>query len=795
MSARHFAFGLFCLSAALLGYELLLMRLLSLSHWGHFAGLVISIALLGLAASGVALHLLRERIVVRPGVFFSVTAGLFGVIAPAAFGGSQLIPFKPFLLAWSAGEYLLLALRVLIFFVPFCLAGIAIGVPFVARILPARRLYLWNMLGSAALVPLLSLGMGVAHPVRILAPVTLLGIVAAVLTTTRTGAMVWIVAGAASVLLVATMPFRYSEYKDLSRTLNLPESKILDERYDPKGVVHSVESRFTRYLPGLSLNFAGTLPRSELVFGDGSSMEVVFDADASLREPAFLRMSPEAFSYQLASRPRVLSLYAGPVEILRALAHDAATVVSVDDLTCRADAVDRAWQRLGTSPFRRKEVRRGDDEARHFLAATHESFDLIIISMLGSHGSSTAGAASLDLSGLFTLEGVSLALDRLSARGHAAFSTWVENPPRTGVRLAALIVDTLRRRGVADPARHILALRSWSTLTFFVAREPYRDDAIERLRKFAAENSFDLVFYAGMPEGAANQFNVIPDEPYFRAMNALSGPGSGDFRERWPFQLASPRDDHPFFNHHFRWKAVPAFVSAMGNEWIPFVEWGYLLQVASLLVTGVLGVFLLIVPCAATRARPSLRGALLFFVLGVGYMFVEIWAIYKLTQLLSSPTVASTHVLTIMLAASGAGAAVLARAETAPKLQRAVPGMIVALLLLSWLEFPALTSLILPQSLPIRVVIASVWIAVPAFFMGFPFPFALGQLRRHEEIPWALALNGLGSVLGSLGATLVAVHCGLTALALAGAGSYVLVGVLSLATVRASAQPARHQLA
>src|SRR5688572_31240773 len=32
---------------------------------------------------------------------------------------------------------------------------------------------------------------------------------------------------------VATMPFRYSEFKDLSRTLNLPESRILDERYDP----------------------------------------------------------------------------------------------------------------------------------------------------------------------------------------------------------------------------------------------------------------------------------------------------------------------------------------------------------------------------------------------------------------------------------------------------------------------------------------------------------------------------------------------------------------------------------
>jgi predicted MFS family arabinose efflux permease len=75
-----------------------------------------------------------------------------------------------------------------------------------------------------------------------------------------------------------------------------------------------------------------------------------------------------------------------------------------------------------------------------------------------------------------------------------------------------------------------------------------------------------------------------------------------------------------------------------------------------------------------------------------------------------------------------------------------------------------------------------VWIAVPAFFMGFPFPYALGQLRRKDEIPWALALNGFGSVLGSLGATLVAVHFGLTSLALAGVGLYVVVAVLLLAS-------------
>src|SRR2546426_5125017 len=153
MSAPRFAFGLFLVSAGLLGYEFLLMRLLSLALWGHFAGFVISIALLGLAASGLFLHLLRERIARNAARYFSASAGWFAVAAPLAFAGSQCIPFKPFLLAWSAGEYVYLALRIVILFVPFFLSGIAIGAPFVAKVLPAGRLYFWSMLGSAASVP------------------------------------------------------------------------------------------------------------------------------------------------------------------------------------------------------------------------------------------------------------------------------------------------------------------------------------------------------------------------------------------------------------------------------------------------------------------------------------------------------------------------------------------------------------------------------------------------------------------------------------------------------------------
>ncbi|MBI4658277.1 MAG: hypothetical protein HY735_05405 [Verrucomicrobia bacterium] len=786
MSARAAAVGLFCISGGLLSYEFLLMRLLSLAHWGHFAGLVFSIALLGLAASSLVLHHWRERICANPSLFFCSSAGLFSVSAPVAFYLSQSIPFAPFLLAWSAQEYLCLGVRIFMFFVPFFVSGIAVGIPYVARLLPASRLYCWSMLGSA--VPTLSLliGMAAFHPVRLLTVASLLGTVSGLL-----GSSSWLarlgclLAGSLGCLLAATMPFRYSEYKALPKTLLLPEARLLDQRPHWQGIVETVRSKHTRYLPGLSLNFDGNLPQSELVFVDGSAMEVVFDARESLADPAFLRLSPEALSYELKEAPKVLALGGVATEILRALALKAASIVAVDDCGERIEAIRGIWERFGFSPMRLENVFIRENDARLFLQTTDEKFDLIFLSLLASHATSTAGAASLDPNYLFTREGLSLLLAKLTPGGHAVFTLWVENPPRTGVKLASLIIDALSRSGAREPSRHILALRSWSTLAFSVAPEPFPRNAIERLKRFAEKNSFDLVHYDGMAREEANRFNVIPKEPYVEAFEALLSGGANEYRLRWPFNLGAATDDAPFFSHHFRWAAVPEFVGRMGKDWVPYVEWGYLLVVATLAVTAMFGTCFLVVPCLAGRVRVS-PVVSVFFLLGFAYMFVEMWAVYRLIYWVSYPSIAFAVTLAFMLAGSGAGAAVLVRRAPA----RPTAGVMLVSLLVVLAIVLALSELAmgwaLKQALFIRILAAGVWMAMPAFFMGFPFPFALENKVRPEEIPWALGLNGLGSVLGSLVATLLAVHFGLNALAGAALVLYFLAAVMIMMSPRLS---------
>jgi hypothetical protein len=774
VSSRRWAAALLVISGAVLGYELLLMRLLALAYWGHFAGLVISIAMLGLASSGLYLFFARKKIKIAPHNYFVVSAGLFGLVAPLAFLCSQRLPFTPFLLTWSAQEYTFLGARCLLFFAPFFFGGIAIGTPFVATVLPMGRLYFWNMLGSGAPALPLLLGMNFMHPMRLLVGIAAIALGITVFCAQRWWSRIGWAAGAFAVIgAVWFTPFRYSEYKELPKTLLLPEAKIIEERHAWDGVVHIVDSPHTRYLPGLSLNFAGTLPQSRLIFTDAAAMTVVFAGAEPGRNLDFLRLTPEAFSYELTRAPALLSLYGGPADLHRGQLFGARMIRIIDDSAARVAAVRGI---LGTPAALSGQLDNGD--ARQILERDATKWDVIGVSLLGAHAASTAGAASLDPSFLLTTEGCSRLFDALSPAGHAVFSTWVENPAKSGVRLISLWIETLRGRGIQNPSRYLIALRSWSTLSIFVGREPFDATAITALQKFCDQNSFDLVWFEGIERAQTNRINVIPEDPYHEAFAALVGAGREEFIRRSPFALEAPSDNAPFFNHSFRWAAVPQWLSTMGMSWLPFVEWGYILHLAALVVVTLLGSLLLIVPCLITGTGPGFRGALLFFMLGIAYMFVELWAIYKISHLVGQPLLASALVLSAMLGASGAGAALLTQGKG---LQPSRTFILIGVALVGAVILaPLIIRFFLPQPLWLRAAAAVIWLIVPAFFMGFPFPYALSRMKRETDVPWALALNGFGSVLGSLLATVIALHFGLAALAITAIASYGVVALISL---------------
>ena len=118
---------IFLISAAALAFEVQLLRLLSIQHWHQFASMIISLALLGYAGSGVLLTLLGELPAARR-VQILLNAGRLLVLSmPACSWLAQQIPFNSLELLWDPKQLLLLGLIFLTLSLPFFLAGLFPG--------------------------------------------------------------------------------------------------------------------------------------------------------------------------------------------------------------------------------------------------------------------------------------------------------------------------------------------------------------------------------------------------------------------------------------------------------------------------------------------------------------------------------------------------------------------------------------------------------------------------------------------------------------------------------------------
>src|SRR5688500_4352198 len=83
------------IAGASIAYEILLTRLFSILLWHHFAYMIISVALLGIGASGTFLAFAREILAPRFTEAFAWCAMLFAVFAMGGFALAQRVPFNP----------------------------------------------------------------------------------------------------------------------------------------------------------------------------------------------------------------------------------------------------------------------------------------------------------------------------------------------------------------------------------------------------------------------------------------------------------------------------------------------------------------------------------------------------------------------------------------------------------------------------------------------------------------------------------------------------------------------------
>src|ERR1700736_4955394 len=148
-----------------------------------------------------------------------------------------------------------------------------------------------------------------------------------------------------------------------------------------------------------------------------------------------------------------------------------------------------------------------------------------------------------------------------------------------------------------------------------------------------------------------------------------------------------------------------------------------------LVVVAVLALLCVIVPLVLTANRPPLRRhaphLLYFAAIGLGFMFVEVALLQRLTVFLGHPTYALTTILFALLIAGGVGSFLSGRlgsAGRAPWIQ--MVGLLAAVIMVGLVTGPALR-LFGGSGAHVRVAVAAALVAVAGLFMGTALPLGL----------------------------------------------------------------------
>jgi hypothetical protein len=788
-------------SAAALAYEILLIRLFAIVDWHHLAFLVISLALLGYGASGTLLALARERLLRRFETAAATCAAGFGVTSIGAFLLSQRIELNSLEIFWSTRQFGTLFLFYLLFAVPFFCAATAIGLALTRYGAESPRLYRADLLGGGISAAAVTLLLFLVHPVTALQIVSTCGFVAAALFARGAGivpALIGIIAVIAARPLA--LPLRMSQFKELSQALGVPEARIVAERSSPLAMLTAVESPAVpfRHAPGLSLTFAGEIPEQIGVFSDGGGMTPILTGcchpepakrgegppdsyaaaanrrgsfavsgaqdDSDAAPLAYLDALPTAVAYHLGTpKQRVAAIGAGGgAEVLSALAHGVREVTAVE-LNPQLVALVREWSDV----YEDRRVHVVTSEARRFIRESteresDERYDAIQIALVGSHGASASGVQALSESYLYTVEAMHELVAHLNPGGVLVITRWVQSPPREVVKLFATATE--------DRAHGVALLRGWNTATVIVKRGELMAHEVDELRRFCDERSFDLDYAPGVKREETNQYNVTEDS-LFDMATALRGPGRNDFLARYKFNIRPATDERPYFFHFFRGSALPELLRLRARGGMPLLEWGYLVLVAGLAQALVAAFVLILLPLRLIRRGPSARLIGYFGSIGLGFLFIEIAFMQRLTLFLGHPLYAIAVVLSSFLVFGGLGSGASARFGS-----RRTPLIVAALAVVA-----SIVIRFLPLGLPdvAKIAMSIALIAPLAFAMGMPFPLGLRRLAS-DDIPWAWGVNGAASVIASMLATLVAVHLGFSALVLLAAALYGCAYVASL---------------
>ncbi|NLH29474.1 MAG: hypothetical protein GX479_04645 [Bacteroidales bacterium] len=769
------------ISAAIIAFQLILMQILSYVQWYHFAYMIISIALLGFGAAGTFLTIFQQKLEKNYYTLFPFLLIVTAILIPVVVGiaNSEAVRFDSLLIFQDSRHIGKLILTYFIFFLPFLTGALAIGMSFSKFADQIGKIYFSNLIGSGIGGIIAIFFMQWIIPEQQSFAVAILAFVGGIVSLPKNKKkLIRIIVPLSTLILIILFfyPPRLtpSEYKDISKTMLLPDAKVEYRKSTPHGFVEIVSSPVLRYAPGVSLAYRDSFPIRKVVFNNGNWMGCLLPQPLEANETNILDYTPQALPYHIDNIKNALIINAGTGEnVLLALSHQVARITTNETNPEIFNILRQSFEGF-------YQVQPYQTMPRTLLTPDTNKYDLIELPIIGSFFGNS-GLNAVEPRYELTIEALREMWSKLSEKGMISLSCWMDYPVRNAYRLLATISLLLDENDIAHPPHHVVAIRSWCAITFLVKKSPFKRDEINKVRLFCENRMFDPLVLPEKQEIERDKYNILQDTTFFTHVDQLLSHEKETLIRQYPYRIHPTTDDRPFFFQFVRFKQIPQLISSIREKNFPFLDIGYVLIILTFVQIVLIAAIFILLPLSFRpwKSRNKKWVLMYFSGLGLAYMFLEMVFIQHFTFYFGEPTYAASATLGILLFTSGLGSYYSGKFQNNKKMRLAIPLVIAAILVLyAFVLSPILTATI-GIALPLKIMIAVVLLGTLGFFLGMPFPIGIDYLsgKNTDDIPWAWALNGYFSVISTVLATIISVELGYLLLLSMAAFIYALVSI------------------
>lgn len=784
----------FFIATSALMFEVALTRIFSVMLWYHFAYIVISLCLLGIGASGTFISVFNiasdEKRAKTIPLIFSIIYPLLMIFCFLTATKLRIYPLQ--MLKDKSNIYTLFVIYILLI-LPFFTSGTVLGYIFSAYNKQIGKLYFYDLVGAGIGATLVALAINLINAPAAIMTAAFIGSLGAVTFNAFLGGRIKtkkIILLPLFCLLVIGVFLKWNWYIFVD-----PSKELYWSQQDPDVIEYSKWTTIARvdvvwegnYNPTFGADVApkyfNTTYRSNFIAQDGVAPTLIFRVDKPVNDMfPFLKSTTQSGAYRINQNPKVCIVgIGGGMDILVALGNEAKNITAVEINPAMVHLCRERYAEKTNNIFNDPKINWVQNEGRHFLASSKDKFDIIQMSGVDTFAALSSGAYVLSENYLYTTDAIKDVYSRLNDNGIYSVSRWFFDPPRETLRLAVICDKALQELNLSDSEKHLFILHGARWATILLKKSPWKPEEIEILKQFCTDNEF-AVFYDPYAATINNPF-----EQYLRADKN----GKAKFLDTYRFDVTPVSDNKPFFFQYYRWGEI----LGIGNMNFKTILGYFITQTPQAFQTLAITIIQLILLSFLIILYPLFKkksdwkgvkgklGIIMYFAaLGLGFIFIEIILIQDFIIYLGAPLYSLSLILTGLLIFSGIGSMVTSAFSKDAKKKTTIVILILCAVIILFAVFgKTVIDFTLKESMAVKVIITLSMIAPIGFLLGMPFPCGIGILsERHPAlIPWAWAINGCFSVIGTMLSILLSSFVGFQAVFVIGAAIY-LIGLFGM---------------